>query len=116
MNKYFPSERILECESGFALIAVLLFLALAGTIVTPFVLEARTKRIVQPGLHRTKQLDLLADGLTDLVAARLLSGQSRQEKSAIPLNAEGVSCAAGRLTIALHMQPAWSTSMPRRPR
>jgi hypothetical protein len=102
-------------ESGFALVAVLLFRALAATIVTPFILDARTERMVQSGLYRTKQLDLLADGLTDLVAAQILSGQSRQEKSAIPLNAEGVSCAAGRLTIALHIQPVGSTSMPPRP-
>ena len=82
-------------ESGFALVAVLLFLALAATIVTPFVLEARTERVVHSGLYRTKQLDLLADGLIDLVAAGLLSGQSQPERSAILLNAQGASCTAG---------------------
>ena len=112
LAKLMPQQRQTHIsQAGFALVAVLIFLVLAATIVTPFVLEARTERVVQSGLYRTKQLDLLADGLTDLVAAGLLSGQSRQEKSAIPLNAEGVSCTAGRLTIALHVQPAWSTSM-----
>ena len=74
---------------------MLLFLTLAATIVTPFVLKARTERIVQSGLYRTKQLDLLADGLIDLDAAGLLSGQSQPERSAILLNAQGVSCTAG---------------------
>jgi len=88
-------------SSGFALIAVLVFLLMVSAITAGFALAAWTRRAVATNELEVQKLDLLAEGLTNVLAARL-SGEGAE--IGIPSNFEPVACKAGDLTIVAWLQ------------
>jgi len=99
-----PVNSQAPCEprsSGFALVAVLVFLLVVSTITAGFALAAWTRRTVATNELQTQKLSLLAEGLTNVLAARL-SGEG--SGSQLPGNFEPVACKASGLTIVTRLQ------------
>lgn len=91
-------------ESGFALVAVLWFLLLVAAVVAPFAVAARTDFLIASNIREQNRLDMLADGLSTLVALRVLGDDGAALLAELPLNSTPVSCAAGRYLIAMELQ------------
>ncbi|WP_322414109.1 hypothetical protein [Mesorhizobium huakuii] len=79
-------------SSGFALVAVLVFLLIVSAITSSFALTAWTRLKIASNETESERLGLLAEGLTNVLAARL-SGDGADFD--LPLNFEPVSCAVG---------------------
>lgn len=89
-------------DQGFALIAVLGFLFVVALFVSPFVLQARTSFLVSKNALRLERMDMLADGLIELVASRLLANNGA---SLVPnLNGVPQSCSNTHLKIGVAVQ------------
>ncbi|RUU14324.1 hypothetical protein EOD23_01395 [Mesorhizobium sp. USDA-HM6] len=104
MAKAKPSSSQASCEprsSGFALVAVLVFLLVVSAITSTFALAAWTQRTVAVNELQVQKLSLLAEGLTNVLAARL-SGEGTDTK--LPLNFEPVACTASGLAIVTRLQ------------
>ncbi|PBB88379.1 hypothetical protein CK216_01185 [Mesorhizobium sp. WSM3876] len=91
------------CEpqySGFALVAVLVFLLVVSAITSTFALAAWTRRTVAANELQVQRFSLLAEGLTNVLAARL--GEGAETK--LPLNFEPVACRTNDLAIVTRLQ------------
>ena len=87
--------------SGFALVAVLVFLLIVSAITSTFALTAWSRLKIASNETESQRLGLLAEGLTNVLAARLSSGGP---EITLPLNFEPVSCVAGNLTVVMRLQ------------
>ncbi|MCV3243107.1 general secretion pathway protein GspK [Mesorhizobium sp. ZC-5] len=91
-------------ESGFALIAVLVFLLLVAAVVAPFAVAARTTFLIALNTRDQSRLDTMADGLSTLVALRVIGNDGAALLAELPPNSSPVSCAAGKYTIGIRLQ------------
>ncbi|GLQ77266.1 hypothetical protein GCM10007881_07820 [Mesorhizobium huakuii] len=62
-------------SSGFALVAVLIFLLIVSAITSTFALTAWTRLKIASNETESQRLGLLAEGLTNVLAARLSGGR-----------------------------------------
>ncbi|MBZ9722299.1 general secretion pathway protein GspK [Mesorhizobium sp. AD1-1] len=91
-----------ECQSaGFALVAVLVFLLIVSAITSTFALTAWTRLKIASNETESQRFGLLAEGLTNVLAARL---SSAGPDIGLPLNFEPVSCVVGNLTVVTRLQ------------
>jgi general secretion pathway protein K len=88
-------------SSGFALVAVLVFLLIVSAITSTFALTAWTRLKIASNETESQRLGLLAEGLTNVLAARL-SGDGAD--IGLPLNFEPVSCTVGDLAVVARLQ------------
>ncbi|WP_322414107.1 hypothetical protein [Mesorhizobium huakuii] len=88
-------------SSGFALVAVLVFLLIVSAITSTFALTAWTRLKIASNETESQRLGLLAEGLTNVLAARL-SGDGADLD--LPLNFEPVSCTVGDLAVVTRLQ------------
>lgn len=98
-----PKKPIIDRHrsSGFALVAVLVFLLVVSAIISSFALTAWARRAVAANELQVQKLGLLAEGLTNVLAARI-SGESADAE--LPLNFEPLTCVADGLTIVTRLQ------------
>lgn len=99
-----PRDSSASCEcqsSGFALVAVLVFLLIVSAITSTFALTAWTRLKIASNETESQRFGLLAEGLTNVLAARL---SSAGPDIGLPLNFEPVSCVVGDLTVVMRLQ------------
>lgn len=87
-------------DHGFALFAVLSFLLLAASVVTPLVMNARTSALIARNVADDVKMRLLADGLIDLAKAEITAKAGLPDFS-IP---QVVQCAFGSSRISYEFQ------------
>lgn len=88
-------------NSGFALVAVLVFMLAVSAIVVPFALSARTRLMIANNEIEQDRLSLLADGLTNVVSGELFDGPNLKGMST---NAEPERCRSGHLAFEVRVQ------------
>ncbi|MFB9983271.1 hypothetical protein ACFSQQ_07670 [Mesorhizobium kowhaii] len=88
-------------SSRLALAAVLIFLLIVSAVTSTFALTAWTRLKIASNEAESERLGLLAEGLTNVLAARL---SSAGPDIGLPLNFEPVSCVAGGLTVVTRLQ------------
>ncbi|WP_322414112.1 pilus assembly PilX N-terminal domain-containing protein [Mesorhizobium huakuii] len=88
-------------SSGFALVAVLVFLLIVSAITSTFALTAWTQLKIASNETESQRLGLVAEGLTNVLVARL-SGDGAD--LGLPLNFEPISCTTGGLTVVTRLQ------------
>ncbi len=98
------SKQLFECESGFALIVVIMFLLTVSALMTPFVLIARSEFTHAVDSYRKNRLDLLAEGLGQVLARELALPDSDKRTAELELNSEPMRCSAGEVTIEARVQ------------
>lgn len=88
-------------ESGFALVAVLVFMLVVSAIVAPFAVAARTRLMIAGNQMEHERLTLLADGLANVVSAQLVQGlwpaTWKQDSKAI-------GCRSGQFSFEVRVQ------------
>ncbi|BCG80469.1 general secretion pathway protein GspK [Mesorhizobium sp. 113-3-3] len=95
------TEHPIPQPHGFALVAVLVFLLIVSAITSTFALTAWTRLKMAANETESQRLGLLAEGLTNVLAARL-SGDGADLR--LPLNFEPVSCTVGDLAVVTRVQ------------
>ncbi|MDX8525897.1 hypothetical protein RFM68_15395 [Mesorhizobium sp. MSK_1335] len=104
MRKAKPHDLSTFCEpqsSGFALVAVLVFLLIVSAITSTFALAAWTSRTVAANELQVQRLSLLAQGLTNVLAVRLLDEGADTK---LPLNFQPIACTSNNLAIVTRLQ------------
>lgn len=91
-----------DTQAGFALVVVLWFLVLMAAFVGPFALAARTSAMITANQHEKEKLNLLADGLTTLLADSLAANS--ELAGTLPLNSQPINCSTERIEISLIVQ------------
>lgn len=91
-------------EAGFALVAVLWFLLLVAAVVAPFAVAARTDFWIASNTREQTRLNTLADGLSTLLALKVVGNEGAALLAELPPNSTPASCTAGRYTIAMQLQ------------
>lgn len=85
-------------DEGFALVAVLGFLLIAASIITPFAVTARTDHLIAASLRHRTQLDSWSEAIATTLSLYLAAGT---EEVRLPTNSSPVSCTIGDFEVGI---------------
>ncbi|MFD9901605.1 hypothetical protein [Mesorhizobium sp. NPDC059025] len=88
-------------SAGFALLVVLAFLLIVSAIITPFAITARTRLMIARNETEHQRLSLLADGLSNVLAAELTG---EKPPPALKINSEPAQCRIGPFNFEIVVQ------------
>ncbi|MER9298044.1 general secretion pathway protein GspK [Mesorhizobium sp. M0621] len=88
-------------NSGFSLVAVLVFMLIVSAIVVPFAVTAKTRLMIANNEVEQERLSLLAEGLGNLVASELTGGSGTKT---FALDSTPAACRSGAFSFDVRVQ------------